>query len=490
MADRILIIGVSSYLRPHEFGPLPGVANDVQEMAALLSFEKGNFAAPAMTVLVDRSATHSAVTDAIRSSLSQADESDVVLIYLAGHGALDATDAYFAVYDTDGCDLVGTALKLSELREEFQRTRSRRVVMMLDSCHSGGVIARSAQAAVERAVKIVAGEGRIVMAACTAVQFSYESPTTGHGNFTNAVLKGLKGDAADKRGEVTITGLFDFVDHSMGGPSQRPMLAGTLTGRMVIAYTQPRSAPSGQPTAARADEPAIVGDSTPWLMLDDRFFRSLRAVESSSGVSIECEALNPADDIFLRQQTQGRGSRSLAFAHGNTAGNATIQAIRSETSADGARSWHLELSIESARSGITEMGTTGYNAREIAELRAQRLLIGKPEYDEHRMRAHDSLEMLIAGFGPRKVKGSLLADLSQSLGNEPDFLKKARLSAIYWLQAVGCVDDTTVLELQPTGDHELVVRFAGARRHGGFSEGGTIQVRGRVKLDRGSIQES
>lgn len=70
------------------------------------------------------------------------------------------------------------------------------------------------------------------MAACTPEQKAYE---LGHGLFTGALLRGLKGEAAKDK-EVTVNSLFDYIDKQMGSDRQRPMMFGQMTWRVVLMH--------------------------------------------------------------------------------------------------------------------------------------------------------------------------------------------------------------------------------------------------------------
>ena len=88
---------------------------------------------------------------------------------------------------------------------------------------------------ISRALEVVQGQGKLIIAACTPGQKAYESAAVGHGLFTDALLRGLKGEAANK-GEVTINSLFDYIDKQMGSDRQRPMMFGQMTGRVVLMH--------------------------------------------------------------------------------------------------------------------------------------------------------------------------------------------------------------------------------------------------------------
>ena len=81
---------------------------------------------------------------------------------------------------------------------------------------------------------MVQGQGKLIIAASTPEQKAYELGE--HGLFTEALLKGLKGEAANREGEVTIKSLFDYIDKRMGSDRQRPMMFGQMTGRVVLMH--------------------------------------------------------------------------------------------------------------------------------------------------------------------------------------------------------------------------------------------------------------
>ena len=80
---------------------------------------------------------------------------------------------------------------------------------------------------------MVQGQGKLIVAACTPGQKAYELGA--HALFTDALLRGLKGEAANK-GEVTINSLFDYIDKRISSDRQRPMMFGQMTGRVVLMH--------------------------------------------------------------------------------------------------------------------------------------------------------------------------------------------------------------------------------------------------------------
>ena len=238
--ERALVIGVSSYSPP--IPKLPAVANDVREMAKLLGSEKGQFPAQNVRSLADEEATQKAVLEAVETTFSGVQAEDAVFAYLAGHGAVVGGEYYFVAHDTTVKDIVSSGVPLTKIKAAFDASPSERAFLWLDFCHSGGMIprdhsswARRPGEIISRALEVVQGQGKLIIAAASPAQSAYESGAVGHGLFTDALLKGLRGEAASK-GEVTINSLNAYMDRKLGIDRQRPMMFGTMTGRVVLMH--------------------------------------------------------------------------------------------------------------------------------------------------------------------------------------------------------------------------------------------------------------
>jgi hypothetical protein len=237
--ERALVIGVSDY--PPPIPKLPAVANDVREMARLLGSDKGQFPAGNVRCLAESEATQNAVLEAIESTFSAVQPDDAVFAYMAGHGAVVGGQYYFVAHDTSVKDIATNGVPLTRIKSAFDASPSQRAFLWLDFCHSGGIITRDLgvepddREVISRTLEVAQGQGKLIVAACTPTQYAYESAGVGHGLFTDALLKGLKGEAANK-GEVTVNSLYDYIDRQMGSDRQRPMMFGQMTGRVVLMH--------------------------------------------------------------------------------------------------------------------------------------------------------------------------------------------------------------------------------------------------------------
>ncbi len=233
--ERGLVIGISDY--PAPIPRLPAVANDVREMATLLESDKGQFPAQNVLRLTDTEATSEKVIEAIDMTFSNVEANDAVFAYMAGHGEVVGGEYYFIAHDTTAQGIAINGVPLKKIKQAFDASPSQRAFIWLDFCHSGGIIPRDLEAGtddlevISRALEVVHGQGKLIIAASTPKQKAYELGA--HGLFTEALLSGLKGEAAHK-GEVTINSLYDYIDKRMGSDRQRPMMFGQMTGRVVL----------------------------------------------------------------------------------------------------------------------------------------------------------------------------------------------------------------------------------------------------------------
>ena len=250
-----MLVGVSEYAAPNLH--LRFAHRDVEELWALLQTDRcGGFIPERARVLVNEQATTAAITRALRSFLQDASEDDVVLIYFSGHGAPDPKRrdvVYFLTHDTNPADIAGTALPMREIMQSLgENLRAKRVIMMMDTCHSAAVEGGRGMAAGDPAVleQYLANlqssdEGFAILTSSEANEQSREGTRWGggHGLFTHLVLEGLRGKAdTNQNGIVTLGELFDHVveqTRALGGPgAQHPRVGHRPFDRsFVVAIT-------------------------------------------------------------------------------------------------------------------------------------------------------------------------------------------------------------------------------------------------------------
>jgi uncharacterized caspase-like protein/TolB-like protein len=215
----LLAIGVSRYKEADI--ALQFADADARAMAAALEQQgRGPIYREAKTlVLTNEEVTRESILGGIERFLGQAGPDDVAAIFLAGHGVQDRATGtyYFLPYPANGSNLLTDGLRMSDFDEMIRvlRRNVRRVVVMLDTCHSGALRLASARAvpsADDLAVQVSLAEGLFLLAATKPGEDSTETPELAHGAFTYSLLQGLRGDAdADGDGLLSVSELFGYV---------------------------------------------------------------------------------------------------------------------------------------------------------------------------------------------------------------------------------------------------------------------------------------
>jgi hypothetical protein len=181
---------------------------------------------------------------------------DLLVLYFSGHGVRDEYGhLHLAVRDTERELLEATAIEANFITSCMDRTASKRLVLILDCCHSGAFAAgsKSAQgASVGTATTFEGnGRGRVVLTATDSTQYAWEGDavigTPGASLFTRFLTEGLRTGAADMNqdGVITVDELYDYVyDQVLNQTAKQTpgKWAFGQQGDIVIARTSPTTA--------------------------------------------------------------------------------------------------------------------------------------------------------------------------------------------------------------------------------------------------------
>lgn len=211
----VLTVGVGAYQDPRLRLTYP--AKDATDLAQLLAKQRRSLYRDVETkVLVDQQATKDNILDGLEWLQRQSTAHDVTILFLAGHGINDGSTGryHFLPYNADL-----TAVKRTLLSQEDLQTTLRaipgKVLLFLDTCHSGNVMsgwaARDVTDVTEFSRELTSAEnGIVVFAAATRRQASRESAAWGNGAFTRALLEGLYGAAAFVQGRPITVNMLDL----------------------------------------------------------------------------------------------------------------------------------------------------------------------------------------------------------------------------------------------------------------------------------------
>ena len=199
---------------------------------------------------------------------------DMLLLHFSCHGIKDEDgELYFAMTNSMLHRLASTALAANFVNQRMNRSRSKRVVLLLDCCYAGaferGMMARAAGGmGIEG--QFAGGRGRAVITASDAMQYAYEGgglaatgqlPVPGQPGpsvFTSALVRGLQTGEADRDqdGQVALDELYDYIYDKVQAvtPSQTPCKwTYDIRGELVIARrSRPVTTPSPLPDDIRS----------------------------------------------------------------------------------------------------------------------------------------------------------------------------------------------------------------------------------------------
>ncbi len=201
---RALLIGENSY---QDGNVLYGCVNDMNALAGTLKSLRY-----AYTTKTLPNSTKSQILSAITTFLQDAGENDTSLFYFSGHGtdASSYTGSTYQKYQGALYTVEGGYLTFAELASALSQVKGR-VIVVMDSCHSGAAIGKSAgsltDAFNESAIAAFRGDGETAQWAdlanskfivITAASYSesswdgsYDGSGTRQGAFTAAFIKGL-----------------------------------------------------------------------------------------------------------------------------------------------------------------------------------------------------------------------------------------------------------------------------------------------------------
>jgi hypothetical protein len=220
-----LIIGISRYLNSGQIPNLEFADVDARSFYDFLQQPAaGGFSRENMLLLSNENATLASIRQAMTDFVARASTNDLLLIFFAGHGAPDRfapQNLYVIAHDTDVANMPKTALAMPELlRYVEQNIKSKRVVLLMDACHSAGVSTGGTRDLPNNLTNqyleqlLYLEEGRAVITSSDINEKSHESKKwgNGHGVFTYYLLEGLKGRADSNQDRfVSVGELFRYV---------------------------------------------------------------------------------------------------------------------------------------------------------------------------------------------------------------------------------------------------------------------------------------
>jgi len=212
-----LIIASRGYQDPG-LGQLRSPAHDAEALARVLGDPRiGGFD---VTTLLD--APSYEIGEAVEDFFADRSPDDLLLMHFSCHGVKDESgELYFASSNTKLRRLGATAVAAEFVNRRMNRSRSRRIVLLLDCCYAGA-FERGMTARAGTTVNIeeqFGGRGRAVITASSSMEYAFEGDRLADAHelapsvFTSALVEGLDTGEADRDqdGQVSLDELYDYV---------------------------------------------------------------------------------------------------------------------------------------------------------------------------------------------------------------------------------------------------------------------------------------
>ncbi|HVS82448.1 MAG TPA: tetratricopeptide repeat protein [Pyrinomonadaceae bacterium] len=280
-----LVIGVDKYQDP-QISPLKGSDNDARLIADALVRYAGFPRDQVILLSTDQPAERQPTrVNILRrlSNLSTAVPKDgLLLVSFAGHGMERSGQAFLLPSDAQISDQISfleeTAISMNRVKERIKETGVGQVVVLLDACRNdpgGRADAPNPLSSAYTNAFNFDVRNREVQAFATVYatgigQRAYEYTEKKQGYFSWAVVEGLKGGAANDKGEITLSQLVKYVQDTVpkriaidlgSTKQQRPfaMIEGYRADELVVAVTNSASnaANANTPGMAMVDPAAI-----------------------------------------------------------------------------------------------------------------------------------------------------------------------------------------------------------------------------------------
>jgi hypothetical protein len=251
-----LIVGIANYRYVNSLSA--HVRNDAADIYALLTDPTvGGYPAEKVRLLIDDNGTLAALSGEFERLAMQADPDSTVFIYFSGHGGrvpdgpdagefLLAADTRLKMTSTTYTIDVSTALSGSQFSAALQAIPARKLIVMLDCCHSGGVgdLAKSdgdlsfkAGLSEQMLEQLSSGRGRVIISSSRDSELSFIRPSDSNSIFTKHLKQGLLGGAPGRDGYIHIFDLFEYVQPRVTAdqPVQHPVLQAKIEENLRVA---------------------------------------------------------------------------------------------------------------------------------------------------------------------------------------------------------------------------------------------------------------
>jgi hypothetical protein len=464
------------------FIPLPNTLNDVREIKRLLTERPSYFKPEHLQEYTGNIVRNRVISAALQDFFETANNEDIIILFWAGHGHLFNGEGYLVPADGQSSNVINTMIKMSEVREWINNSNAKVVISLIDTCHSGSIARNQAML---RGLEI-SGSGKAIIAACQTSQSAYDRG--GHGAFTDYLIQGLSGEAANRDGIIDIYTLYSFITNKLSNEydDQVPVITtSTLNGSPIEIK---RVVNREQQVDVQSTEEVGSSGRSYWLGSITHEYDSFTEVSQNS---FKMNLFNPPPAMENEIRKLNRDKNTVPFAVRNQASLVKVKDLNiiSESSGD-----KLEVYLEKVEGNHTSSmpgagfgGGNGktYSDNEIAELRAKRILLIEKHTNQTNM-LEGVGDLLLETLITRPMNASLRevdTDLLERLFNQGVSPTRIRVITVGFLILSGTVDHIERLSYQLENGKVKKVEFIGVRKKFYINEEAyRIEVSGEVLI--------
>jgi WD40 repeat protein len=217
----VLAIGINDYKNP-ALNLNYGVSDATGVLGIFKGQENTLFDKVNLVGIFNENATRPNILKAI-GDLRNSHPDDVIVVYMAGHGEVTEDGTWYflpheVVYPERQEQLKSLGLSSNSIQSEIAKVGGRKVILLIDSCKSGGALVAFRGFEERKALRQLArSTGMHIVAAAAQDQFAGEVAKLNHGVFTYTVLEALSGkaDGSPKDDVVSVREMLSYVENRM-----------------------------------------------------------------------------------------------------------------------------------------------------------------------------------------------------------------------------------------------------------------------------------
>ena len=292
-----LLIGINDYEDRGHIASLGAADNDARKLKAVLKETLG-FPEANITLLVsdgDEKPTRANIVNALAHLSENAKAGDTVFVFYSGHGTEIEGKTYLLPHDFRGQNKFSateTGLEVARFNEMLKQVKAQALVMAWDMCRNNPFPTGKGAAATRKPMPSTKSWNNVSSElkprdgappisvdffACSTGETSFEWVDKSRGYFAYFLEKGMRGEAADAQGNVTLGSLAKYVQREVPritraqeGTAQtpEPTFVGADASEFVLARGKSAADPLPMPKipeAAKAPDPNPEPERKPVL---------------------------------------------------------------------------------------------------------------------------------------------------------------------------------------------------------------------------------